>query len=150
MMSALELVGPLITVSAGFNWCQNSAVKIWVDNAGSVFIWKKGYSSSCPYSTMLVKAIATVASGLACQVDLVKIGRCSTPLADMADALSKSAFPRFRDIAFRSGFSQLPAEPAWVPSAILHWIANPVPDDGLGDKILRELAMRTLVLGYNC
>ena len=150
MMSALELVGPLLTVSAGFNWCRNSAVKIWVDNAGSVFIWKKGYSSSCPYSTTLVKAIATVASGLACQVDLVKIGRCSTPLADMADALSKSAFPRFRDIAFRSGFSRLPAEPAWVPSAILHWIANPVPDDGLGDKILRELAMRTLVLGYNC
>ena len=150
MMSALELVGPLLVVSAGYSWCRNAAIKIWVDNAGSVFIWKKGYSSSCPYSTTLVKAIAAVAAGLGCHVDLVKIGRCSTPLADMADALSKCAFSRFQHLAYKAGYSALPLAPAWFPAAISQWVSNPVPDDGLGDRILRELAKRTLVLGYNC
>ena len=150
MMSELELVGPLLVVSAGYSWCRNAAIKIWVDNAGSVFIWKKGYSSSCPYSTTLVKAIAAVAAGLGCHVDLVKIGRCSTPLADMADALSKCAFSRFQHLAYKAGYSALPLAPAWFPAAISQWVSNPVPDDGLGDRILRELAKRTLVLGYNC
>ena len=150
MMSALELVGPLLVVAAGYQWCRNTPVRIWVDNAGSVFIWKKGYSSSCLLSSTLVKAIASVAAGLGCQVDLVKITRCSTPLADMADALSKCAFSRFREIAFGAGYTMLPLEPAWIPAPITAWLLDPVPDDFLGDKILNELAKRTLVLGVNC
>ena len=80
----------------------------------------------------------------------MKITWCSTPLADMADALSKCAFSRFRDIAFAAGFTSLPLEPAWIPAPITAWLLDPVPDDFLGDKILRELAKRTLVLGFNC
>ena len=150
MMSALELVGPLLVISAGYSWCRNTPVKIWVDNAGSVFIWKKGYSSSCLLSSTLVKAIATVAAGLSCHVELEKITRCSTPLADMADALSKCAFSRFWDIAASADYAALPLEPAWIPVPITAWLQDPVPDDFLGDKILRELSKRTLVLGLNC
>ena len=84
-MSALELVGPLLVISAGF---QQNSVRVWVDNAGSVGIWKKGYSTTCYLSTTIVKAIATVAAGLGCWLDVVKITRCSNPGADMADALS--------------------------------------------------------------
>ena len=150
MMSALELVGPLIVLSAGYAWCRNSAVKIWVDNSGSVFIWRKGYSSSCSLSTTLVKAISTVAAGLGCHVDLVKISRCSTPLADMADALSKCAFNRFWSLADSAGYSGLPIAPAWLPRSIILWVNDPMPDDDLGHRILSELATRTLVLGHNC
>lgn len=150
MMSALELVGPLITISSGYSWCRNNPVRIWVDNAGSVFIWKKGYSSSCLLSSTLVRAIARVAAGLGCRVDITKITRCSTPLADMADALSKCAFTRFWDLSKSAGFSSLPIDPAWIPSALVSWVNDPIPDDNLGDKILFELAKRTLVLGVNC
>jgi hypothetical protein len=61
-LSALELVGPLITVAAGYQWCRGTDLKIWVDNAGSVLIWKKGYSYStrCTLCTTMVKAIGTV------------------------------------------------------------------------------------------
>ena len=150
MMSALELVGPLITISSGYSWCRNNPVRIWVDNAGSVFIWKKGYSSSCLLSSTLVRAIARVAAGLGCRVDITKITRCSTPLADMADALSKCAFTRFWDLSKSAGFSSLPIDPAWIPSALVSWVNDPIPDDNLRDKILFELAKRTLVLGVNC
>ena len=150
MMSALELIGPLVAIAAGHRWCRNNAIKIWVDNAGSVFIWKKGYSSSCLLSSTLVKAIASIAAGLGCQVDLVKIGRCSTPLADMADALSKCAFNRFHLIAAQANYISLPVAPAWIPSSLVQWVTNPLPDDYLGEKILQELAKRTLVLSYNC
>ena len=150
MMSALELIGPLIAISSGYQWCRNNPIHFWVDNAGSVFIWKKGYSSSCLLSSTLVKAISSVAAGLGCHVDITKITRCSTPLAQMADALSKCAFSRFWDLAKRAGFSYLPLEPAWIPLSLVSWVNDPVPDDNHGNKILCELAKRTLVLGVNC
>ena len=150
VMSALELVGPLLAISGGYSFCKNSAVKIWVDNVGSVFIWKKGYSNSCPLSTTLVKAIAIVAAGLGCRVDIVKITRCSTPLASMADALSKGAFSRFWSLANASSSLSLPSDPGWVPVSLLRWINAPSDDEGLGDKILFELAKKTSILGYNC
>ena len=115
MMSALELVGPMVVVSSGFCWCANNPMRIWVDNAGSVFIWHKGYSTTCFLSSTLVKAIATVAAGIGCQVDLVKITRCSTPLVDMADALSKCAFDRFWDLSKANSYSHS-ITPAWIPS----------------------------------
>ena len=149
MMSALELISPLLVVSSGFRWCTNNPVRIWVDNAGSVFIWRKGYSTTCFLSTTLVKAIAIVAAGIGCQVDLVKITRCSTPLADMADALSKCAFSRFWDLAKANSYL-LEQAPAWIPPALVALVQNPVPDDDLGEKILNNLAAFTKVLGYNC
>lgn len=147
-MSALELVGPLLAIASGYSWCKNAAVKIWVDNAGSVFIWKKGYSTSCDLSTTLVKAISYVATGLGCTVDLVKITRCSTSLADMADALSKAAFPRFWSLAL--SHPRLPTSPGWVPPALLAWLAKPTYDENLGHKILLQISQKTAVLGYNC
>lgn len=149
-MSALELVGPLLAISSGYSWCKNTAVRIWVDNAGSVFIWKKGYSNSCDLSTTLVKAISFVATGLGCRVDLVKITRCSTTLAVLADALSKGAFTRFWDLASSSPALDLPLSSGWVPSALLQWLANPTYDEDLGHKILLQVAEKTSVLGYNC
>ena len=147
MMSALELIGPLLVLSSGFAWCRNNPVRIWVDNAGSVFIWKKRYSTTCLLSSTLVKTIAAVAASLGCRVDLLKISRCSTPLADMADALSKCAFQRFWDIANVGGFRDLPIGPAWVPVLLTAWLDAPALDDSLVQKILSERAKRSLVFG---
>ena len=147
-MSALELVGPLLALASGYEWCKNTSVRVWVDNAGSVFIWKKGYSTSCDLSTTLVKAISFVATGLGCSVDLVKITRCSTSLAEMADALSKAAYPRFWQLAIQH--PRIPLLPGWVPPALRDWLANPIYDDQLGHKILLQVSRRTAVLGYSC
>ena len=66
-LSALELVGPLICVSAGRQRCRRWPVRIWVDNAGSVGIWRKGYSTRCRLCTTLVSAIGRVAAAIGCK-----------------------------------------------------------------------------------
>ena len=148
VMSALELVGPLLGLCAAARICRGGAARFWVDNAGSVFIWKKGYSTTCPLSTTLVTALACVAAGLGCRVELVKIERCSVPLAHMADALSKGDFRRFRRWEHEDSEVSLPAEPLKVPKALLKWIQHPMADWSLGEKLLKELSLEGPVLGY--
>ena len=66
-LSAPELVGPLAAMVMFAEECRLKPVRIWVDSAGSVAIWSKGYSNFCRLCTMLVKAIRVVAAGLGCQ-----------------------------------------------------------------------------------
>jgi hypothetical protein len=94
-LSALELVGPLVCVSAGRRFCKKRPVRVWVDNAGSVGIWRKGYSSTCELFTTLVCAIARVAAAFGCTLTIDKITRCSNTAASLADDLSKGDFQTF-------------------------------------------------------
>jgi hypothetical protein len=145
-LSALELVGPLLCVTAGADWCRGRPVRVWVDNVGSVTIWKKGYSNRCALCTTLVKAIATVATAIGCRLDVQKIRRCSSPGAVMADHLSKADFNAFRRVALEYRWP-VAVGPAPVPAALLLWLANPTKDDDLGSKLVCELRRRMPVLG---
>ena len=148
-MSALELIGPLLAISSGYSWAKKQPIIFWVDNAAAVFIYKKGYSRSCKLSTSITLAISRIASGLGCRVQISKILRCSTPLATMADALSKADFQKFWSLSSQLNLN-LPVSQAWVSPALLAWIQNPIPDDSLGDRILSDIAKYSLVLGLNC
>jgi len=148
-LSALELVGPLAVVAAAPELCRRQPVRVWVDNAGSVRIWEKGYSSGCGLCTTIVKAAASVAAALGCRLEVTKIRRCSNPGAVMADALSQGDFRRFRAAAAAAGVCPA-VTPAAVPRAISRWLARPVPDDDLGERVLREMAAAgTALLGYS-
>jgi len=144
-MSALELIGPLLVISSGFLRCKGQPVRVWVDNAGSVGIWRKGYSTSCDLSTTIVKAIATIAAGLGCRIDIVKILRCSSPGADMADALSKADFSRFWSTNNSEDFG-CPLSPGWIPVSLLSWLEAPSVDEALGSRILGEIGQHCLLL----
>ena len=146
VMSARELVGPLLALCAAAKARRVGAMRYWVDNAGSVYIWKKGYSTSCALSTTVVTAIACVAAGLGAKIDIVKIGRCSNNLASMADALSKASFGRFWDLEGQEPGCELPEEQLEVPQALIAWVANPVVDWDLGRKLLVELSQHIPVL----
>jgi hypothetical protein len=146
-LSALELVGPLVCLAADFARCRNTAVRAWVDNAGSVTIWQKGYSTRCDLCNTLVKAIAAVAAAAGCQFSIEKITRCSSPGAVLADALSKACFEPLWSARDEWGLS---LEPAPIPPPILSWLDAPRLDDDLGSKILCYLRRTQLVLGYNC
>ena len=146
-LSALELVGPLICLTAGSSWCRNRPVRVWVDNMGSVKIWKKGYSPVCGLCTTLVKAISAVAAGLGCKFTIEKITRCSGAGAVMADCLSKADFNGFRRTALEAGWG-LDVGPGRIPGSVLRWLENPVVDDQLGGTILREMAGESEILGY--
>ena len=149
-LSALELIGPLAGLVLFAQTCQNRPLRIWVDNAaGSVGVWRKGYSSFCALCTTIVKAISVVAAGLGCRVTVEKVTRCSNEGAVMADALSKGEFGRFPAVAAAAGWG-LRTEPARVPGEILRWLADPKDDDELGGRILLEMSRTCAVLGYSC
>ena len=117
-LSALELVGPLVALVVFAKQCRLRPVRIWVANAGSVRIWSKGYSSFCRLSSTLVKAISVVAAGLGSKVDIVKITRCSTEGAIMADMLSKGELQGCVERGRWMGLD-MAATPAPTPEALL-------------------------------
>ena len=148
VMSCLELLGPLLVLSAGASWLQNKHVRIFVDNDGAVHIFRKGYSTSCPLSSSVVKAISTVAAAIGCSVEVAMITRCSSPGARMADMLSKGKFELFKELAATEQY-QMPTCMATVPNSLLAWVADPKEDDFLGNRILEELAVHMDILGVS-
>ena len=147
-LSALELVGPLVLLVVARRQVRGNHVNFWVDNAGSVAIWNKGYSSGCRLSSTLVVAISAVAAALGCFLQIRKITRCSDTGSLVADALSKAEFQLARGYAASAG-TDLDMAPATIPRALLSWIDKPVPDDQLAHRILKELAKEEEILGYS-
>ena len=121
-------------------------LKIMVDNAGSVAIWKKGYSTSCELSSTLVRALHEVSVALECRVDVVKVTRCSDVGSEMADALSKAEFTKFEEVSQNHSHA-LNARMSTAPKVILEWVANLCFDWKLGSKIIHEMNQNTALLG---
>ena len=147
-LSALELAGPLIVVAAAHSRCRGQALTVWVDNAGSVQVYNKGYSRSCRLCTTIAKAAATVAAGIGCDLNVVKVTRCSSTGASLADYLSKARFSAFRATAAAADWP-LETSPATIPLSLLHWLAKPTPWDGLGHAILKEISALAPIPGYS-
>jgi len=147
-LSALELIGPLTAVVVARKKTRGGALRIWVDNSGAVAIWDKGYSTSCALSSCIVTTMAAVAAALNIRVELVKITRCSNAESQMADALSKADFQRFREEARKANL-QVNLEPEVIPTSLLRWIDKPEVDFQLANKILVELANTEEILGYS-
>ena len=142
-MSAWELVGPLLVLTAGVERVKNRRLVVPVDNAGSVAIYNKGWCTSCMLSTTVALAISEVAASINCQLEIVKITRCSNALAEAADAVSKADFYKMRRLMPGASIG-----PARVPRALLVWVNNPVEDRNLGARILREMGVERNILGY--
>ena len=61
-----------------------------------------------------------------------------------ADSLSKANFFKFRKDMPDSDLA-----PATLPKALLTWINKPEEDRLLGQKLLREMANKTKIVGYS-
>ena len=142
-MSALELVGPLMVLTAGVELVRGKALVIPVDNQGSVSIYRKGWCSSCSLATTLALAISEVAASIDCRLEVVKIRRCSNAEALAADAVSKADWTLFRQLM--PGATPGPAK---IPTALVSWVNSPVADRNLGQKILREMGLVRTILGH--
>jgi hypothetical protein len=147
-LSALELAGPLIVVAAGHELCRGQALNVWVDNIGSVEVYRKGYSRNCRLCTTIAKAAATVAAAIGCRLEVRKVTRCSAVGPRMADQLSKARFGEFRREAAAAGW-ELQVGPAAIPKALLRWLDKPGPYDGLGGEILKEIGGSVPLAGYS-
>ena len=141
-MSAWELVGPLMVLTAGVEMVKGRSLVIRVDNAGSVSIFKKGWCTSCMLCTTLVLAISEVSASIHCRIEIVKIRRCSDNPSSAADAISKADWRRFRSLMPGADL-----EPAKLPVTLLKWVQDPVEDRTLGRRILREMDIKRSVFG---
>ena len=144
-MTVLEMLGPLAVLVAEPDRVRNKHVEVFVDNQGAVSIFAKGYTSSCVYTYTIVLAIHEVAVALNCNLVVTKIQRCSNLGAVIADHLSKANFQQFYEL-----MPNRKTDPSKLPLPLLQWINEPKEDTRLGQKILRDMATRTMILGYNC
>jgi hypothetical protein len=147
-LAALEIIGPLIAVTAGAHFFDRRPAVFWVDNAGAVGAWKKGYSASCKICTTVIKAFSYICSAIGCHADIRKIRRCSNTGALLADHLSKSEFTMFRSTASQDGWN-LSAEPLTIPAPLLLWLQQPTADETLGPTLAAAIAATGMqVLGH--
>jgi len=147
-LSALELAGPLVIIAAAYKQCRGQALNVWVDNAGAVEVYRKGYSRNCRLCTTIAKATATIAAAIGCNLEVIKITRCSSTGPKLADQLSKAKFREFRSTAAAADW-KLDLAPAAIPRTLLRWLDRPVPYDGLGAEILREIGNKEPLAGYS-
>ena len=141
-MSAWELLGPLLVLTAGVELVRNRSLIVMVDNSGSVAIYQKGWVTSCMLCTTLALAISEVAVSINCQLEIRKVTRCSTVGAEAADAVSKGDFVRFRRLKPQSNLN-----PGKVPQALVDWVNDPQEDRRLGDRILQEMGVAKNTMG---
>ena len=144
LMSAWELLGPLLTLCTAPNRVRNKQVVVMVDNEGSVRMFDKGWTTKCQLCNTILVAINEIAVALNVDLFVEKIRRCSNDQAKAADALSKSDFSFFRKLMPKAN-----PGPQRVPLALSKWIQNPEPDRFLGLKLLLEMSKTTSVLGFN-
>ncbi len=95
---------------------------------------RKGGSDRCP--------------AIGCRLEVVKIIRCSSNGAKMADQLSKAKFWQFGQTAAAAGW-RLDTAPARIPAVLLSWLDRPYPCDALGGEILKEIGARVPLAGYS-
>lgn len=133
-MSAWELAGPLLLLCSMPEMLFGKLLIIWVDNSGSVFVYGKGYSTTCNLCCTLIGAIHEVATAIGCEVELRKIRRCSNLGATAADHLSKADFGSFKQLVPAAN-----TQPERVPEAFLSWMEDPKQDRFLGKRIVRQM-----------
>ena len=143
-MSAWELVGPLLVLTAGLELVKNRSLIVQVDNAGSVAIYQKGWCTSCMLCTTLALAISEVAAAINCRLEIKKVMRCSTVGAEAADAISKADFIKFRGLKPGSDM-----DPSPVPRVLEEWVQNPREDRMLGQRLIKELGLERNILGHH-
>ena len=143
-MSVWELVGPLLVLVCAPDTVRNRQVVTYVDNAGSVQMYSKGWATQCNLCNSVIRAIHLVAEALKCDFWVEKIKRCSSKESEAADALSKGHRQRFL-INMPSAARIFPKK---TPETLKKWIENPVPDRKLGERIVEEMGSYTDVLKY--
>ena len=151
-MSSLELVAALFSIIVDIENVANKSILFRIDNVGSVRIWRKGYSTSDPISSSIVKAMYEIAISVNAVVYCNHVPRRSTIGAILADDFSKGHWVSglvtvLGPDRIINGW-KLPE----VPRALRDWLSNPTPDDDLGSKILYQMARQNNppnLLGYN-
>ena len=142
-LSVWELVGPLMALVCAPDRLRSKQAVAFVDNDGSVCMYRKGWCTVCNLANTVLRAINLVATALHCDFWIEGVTRCSSKETEAADALSKCDYDRFS--ANLPGADPLPRQ---VPRTLLQWMEDPRPDRELGGRLLEELSQTVEMMGY--
>lgn len=132
-LSCLELLGPLAALCVMGDDAMSEVLVVYVDNQGSVDIYRKGCTVSCVYTSTVAKACYDLSVAMGCTLVIEKIRRCSDAGSYLADMISKGDLVQFRKLMpGRNTVTEL-------PGALVDWVKNPRQDLHLGTKIAMEL-----------
>ena len=136
-LTVLEGLGPLAAVCVAGEDAMDKVLVVEVDNQGTVGVYMKGHGRNCPYVTTLVRAAYVVARGMAIDLRVHKIRRCSDQGSILADAVSKGDMIMIRRAWPRRSLVEL-------PESIVKWVRDPVEDMDLGFRVLKDLEAKGL------
>ena len=142
-LSVWELVGPLMALVCAPDKLRGKQAIAYVDNAGSVCMYGKGWCTVCNLANTVLRAISLVSTALHCDFWIEKVTRCSSRETEAADALSKCDYDRFT--VNIPGADPLPRS---VPRSLLKWMEDPRPDRGLASRLLEEMSETVELMGY--
>ena len=133
----------MLTVACSGNRLTGKQLEVYVDNVGSVVMFRKGWSTVCNLCNTILVALHQLSTALACKLFITDIARCSNRESRAADTLRKCDMDRFLE-----NMPEANIEPEEIPASILNWIENPVPDRDFGNKIIQELSSRYNLVTY--
>ena len=145
--TSLELLGAVLPLVTDIENILGKSVVVHVDNMACHYVWKAGYSNQDPIATTIANMISHLTAAMAVTLFIEHVPRCSTPEALIVDTLSKGDLSPLVYLTKHAGFQVLPR----IPQALLNWIKDPIVDDNLGPRILKEIAEKNPsipLLGY--
>ena len=132
--TALEALGFLTTLLIDPMRFAERPVLFTNDNAASVLVLQKGYSMGDQWATTICRAARVVAGGLGCYIQAVWEPRRSSRQTIIADNLTHNLLD---ELDVEEIDQYLDKECISFPDPILRWMAEPLPDQGLGSRCLQ-------------
>ena len=130
-LEAVGLVVPFLTIPAEL--CGKFIV-LYVDNLNVVYAWEKRHCKADAETSALIRALHIVEARLACKIFVRHMARMSTPMAALADRLSRdsSTSAADRGLLEKVGWRQ-------PGGALEKWLAAPRVDWELGLKLVKDI-----------
>jgi hypothetical protein len=135
--ATLETVGllPPLIIRPGKICGQH--VVLHVDNIAVVYAWKKKYCSGDPETSLLIRCLHVLESFLECKLYVRHLRRMSTPIARIADGLTRQTTitPELRGAVGSAPWESL-------EDPLADWLENPVLDWDLPLKIVANVSSK--------
>jgi hypothetical protein len=87
----LEMVGLLLPFLTILQLLRGRHVVLGVDNTSVVYAWPKRYCKNDPETSLLIRTLHVLEAYLCCKIYVTHVKRMSTPMAVLADHLSRES-----------------------------------------------------------
>ena len=130
----MELVGLLIPFVTAPKMVRGKFVRLFIDNTNVIHAWEKKLSRGDSETSAVIRALHVIEARLECKIFVEYMRRCSTPMAALADRLTRetSTTDEDRRLSLRTGWHA-------PHGAMAEWLKDPRADWTLGEKLVAHI-----------